>query len=111
MGIRQIIEKNKEAFNKVANHPLQSWEWGEFRKVWGNEVVRTPFGQIIFSKIPHTKFTIGTFIKGPKPDNKQLDELKKIGKEKNAIFIKLEPNFVTNIHENPQIPKHKSLNY
>ena len=108
MGIRQIIEKNKEAFNKVANHPLQSWEWGEFRKVWGNEVVRTPFGQIIFSKIPHTKFTIGTFIKGPKPDNKQLDELKKIGKEKNAIFIKLEPNFVTNIHENPQVPKHKS---
>lgn len=82
---------NRDELNKIAEHPLQTWEWGEFRCEWGNNIVRTPFGQVIFSKIPHTKYSIGTFIKGPKPDNKQLDELKEIGKRENAIFIKLEP--------------------
>ena len=80
MEIKQVTEKNKEMFNKASIHPLQSWEWGEFRKVWGNEVVRTLFGQIIFSKIPHTKFTIGTFIKGPKPTREMLIHLKKLEK-------------------------------
>ncbi len=85
----------EEEFNKKALHPLQSWEWGEFRKSWGNEIVRTSFGQIIFSKIPVIGLTIGTFIKGPKPTKEMLEELKKIGKEKNAIFIKLEPNIIS----------------
>lgn len=89
---------NNVIFNKNANHPLQSWEWGEFRKVWGNKVIRLPFGQVIFSKIPYTKFTIGTFIKGPKPTKEMLLALKKLSKEENPIFIKLEPNVVVDIH-------------
>src|SRR4030042_1287891 len=92
MEIKEVTEKQKEIFNKNAVHPLQSWEWGEFRKVWGNKVVRLPFGQIIFSKIPHTRFTIGTFIKGPKPTKEMLQTLKDLAKKENAIFIKLEPN-------------------
>lgn len=94
MKIKKITEKNKTAFNKAASHPLQSWEWGEFRKVWGNKVFRLPFGQIIFSKIPHTKFAIGTFIKGPKPTKKMLNALKDLARKENAIFIKLEPNII-----------------
>lgn len=73
-------------------HPLQTKEWGEFRKEWGNEAVRVKNCQVIFSKIPHTRFTIGTLIRGPKPDRKQIEELKRLGAEKNAVFIKLEPN-------------------
>jgi lipid II:glycine glycyltransferase (peptidoglycan interpeptide bridge formation enzyme) len=85
----------EEKLNKIAIHPLQSWQWGEFRKAWGNEVARFSSGQVIFSKVPLFGLTIGTFIKGPKPTKTMLEELKKIGKEKNAIFIKLEPNIVS----------------
>jgi lipid II:glycine glycyltransferase (peptidoglycan interpeptide bridge formation enzyme) len=85
----------EEKLNKIATHPLQSWQWGEFRKAWGNEVVRFSSGQIIFSKVPFLGLTIGTFIKGIKPTKAMLEELKKIGREKNAIFIKLEPNVVS----------------
>jgi lipid II:glycine glycyltransferase (peptidoglycan interpeptide bridge formation enzyme) len=77
-----------------SSHPLQSKEWGEFRKVWGNDVIRLSFGQVIFSKIPFTIFSIGTFIKGPKPDIKQLQDLKELGKKKNSLFIKIESNYV-----------------
>lgn len=73
-------------------HPLQTKEWGEFRSEWGNEVVRLKNCSVIFSKVPHTKFAIGTVIRGPKPNKEIIKELKKLGAEKKAIFIKLEPN-------------------
>lgn len=73
-------------------HPLQTKEWGEFRKKWGNIVSFSKVGLIIFSKIPYTKYTIGTLIRGSKPTRKDIVEITKIGKENNAIFIKLEPN-------------------
>lgn len=93
----------KEEFNKAAAHPLQSWEWGEFRKATGNEVVRFSFGQIVLHKIPLFPYKIGTFEKGPAPTRKMIDELKKLGKEKNLIFIKLEPNVVKNKSSNSAV--------
>lgn len=74
------------------NHPLQSKAWGEFRSAWGNKVINTSTDQVIFSTIPHTPYTIGTSLKGPIPTAKSLEELKQLGKEERAIFIKLEPN-------------------
>lgn len=85
---------DKTEFNKVASHPLQTWEWGEFRKAWGNEVLRTNFGQLTLHKIPYTSYKVGAFIKGPGPTAEMITEMKKIGRENNLIFIKLEPNFV-----------------
>ena len=73
-------------------HPLQTTEWGEFRKEWGNEILTTEFGIITLHKIPFTNFKIGIFEKGPKPTKEMLNQLKELGKEKNIIFIKLEPN-------------------
>jgi len=107
MQLKLVSEKDKKAFNKVAVHPLQSWEWGEFRKAWGNEVVRLGIFdpsassrhgrlvdavQVIFSKVPKTNFKIGTVIKGPKPSKELLTFLKKLADKERAIFIKLEPN-------------------
>lgn len=83
---------NKESFNKLANHPLQTWEWGEFRALWGNEVLRTAFGQLTLHKIPYTTFKVGAFIKGPEPTGEMLTELKRIAREQNLLFIKMEPN-------------------
>lgn len=84
----------KEQFNEVATHPLQTWEWGEFRKAWGNEIIRLPFGQLTLHRLPLTPLKIGMFIKGPRPAVQMIGRLKKLGKEKNLVFIKLEPNFV-----------------
>lgn len=75
-----------------STHPLQSRAWGEFRKAMGVDVQHTRHGQLTFHRIPHTPFTIGYFPKGPLPSQKMLKNLLKIGKEKNAIFIQLEPN-------------------
>ena len=75
-------------------HPLQSHEWAQFRQEWGNEVLETKYGVITLHKIPFTPWKIGMFIKGPKPTQEMLVFLKKIAKEKNLIFIKLEPNII-----------------
>lgn len=86
-----------------SNHPLQSKEWGEFRKEWGNEVEWTKHGLLTLHKIPFTKYKVGMFIKGPKPTQEMLDDLKKLANEKNLIFIKLEPNIPVSINSQPQL--------
>jgi len=106
-------KQEREKFNKFAGHPLQTWEWGEFRKEWGNEIARinyksgskTNYLLITFSKIPHTPLKIGACLKGPKPTKEMLDQLKKLGKENKAIFIKLEPNIIVNSKIKPQKSK------
>lgn len=96
---------DKDQFNKNSVHPLQSWEWGEFRQEWGNKVVRLNDCQIIFSKVPHTNFTIGTVIRGPKITKEAIDEVKRVAKENNAIFIKFEPNVLMDPQLEEQIKK------
>lgn len=73
-------------------HPLQTKQWAEFRKEWGNLVSYSKLGLIIFSKLPYTKYTVGTFIRGGSVNKKTLSELKKIAAQNNSIFIKIEPN-------------------
>ena len=86
----------KDDFNIKATHPLQSWEWGEFRKAWGNNVITTRYGIITLHKIPFTNYKIGVFEKGPAPTRTMLNELRILGKKEHCIFIKFEPNQVTN---------------
>lgn len=88
--------------NKIATHPLQTKEWGEFRRQWGNEIKIFPFGQITIHKIPHTKYKVGAFEKGLTPNKKMLDTLLSYAKKNNLIFIKLEPNFIP---KNPEEKK------
>jgi len=109
MSTKIVSEKQKEAFNKAATHPLQSWEWGEFRKEAGNEIVRFPFGQMTLHPIPLTKFKVGAFIKGPEPTKKMLDELKDYAKRNNLIFIKMEPNVVKFKIQDSRFKKLKEL--
>ena len=54
----------------ISTHPLQSKDWAEFRKEWGNKVVSFPFGNITLHKIPKTKYFVGVFEKGPMPNKK-----------------------------------------
>ena len=87
---------NRQKCNKMASHPLQTWEWGEFRKKWGNEIIRTNYGQLTLHKLPLIPFKVGMLIKGPTPTKKILDDLKKLSNKENLIFIKLEPNHSKN---------------
>ncbi len=100
MIIRPLDSSEKQAYNAAVKHPLQSWDWGEFRKKTHVDVER--YGifqdskmmggmQITFHPIPHFSYTIGYFPKGPMPDEEQLHALVELGKKKNALFIKIEP--------------------
>lgn len=74
-------------------HPLQTTAWADFRREWGNEIVKTKYGQVIGSQLP-MGFGIGTFIRGPMPTKQMVEELVQVGKKSKLIFIKLEPNYV-----------------
>jgi lipid II:glycine glycyltransferase (peptidoglycan interpeptide bridge formation enzyme) len=77
-------------------HPLQTKEWAEFRKEWGNKIVFEKDNLVIFSKIPHTKFTIGTVMKGSDIARSDLAVIRKVAQENNSIFVKFEPNLLNN---------------
>lgn len=101
MLIREITPAEKDLYNRVVNHPLQSWEWGEFRQQTGLKVERLGFfdqGQLLkafqltFHQLPILNQAIGYFPKGPEPDPDQIAALQQLAKKHRALFIKLEPN-------------------
>ncbi len=103
MTIRDITQEDKTQFDSVVSHPLQTYEWGQFREATGVKVIRKGFVennkliagfQLTIHKIPKTPFTIGYLPKGDSPTAEMLDELYKIGRENNCIFIQLEPNII-----------------
>ncbi len=101
MDFRPITVKQKSTYNKLVTHVIQSWEWGEFRKSLGIPVLRyglyknnrlTKAFQLTLHKIPFTNQYVGYLPKGPEPDKKLAEALKKIGKEQSCAFIKVEPD-------------------
>jgi len=79
---------------KLSAHPLQSIEWGEFRKKTGIEVTKVNGAQMTIHRIPYTPWTIGYAPKGSLPTTDMISELKRIGKQERCIFIQLEPNII-----------------
>lgn len=75
----------------MSTHPLQSLEWGEFRKQTGVKVVREGGLQVTIHRIPHTSWTVGYCPKATMPDEQQVKVLKKIATANNCILIKCEP--------------------
>ncbi len=115
MTFTEITEKNKVNYNKVVTHPLQSYEWGEFRKKTNTTVIRYGVeknGKLIdgftltLHTIPKTNYTIGYLPKGNNPTREILEKLREIGKKHNCIFIQLEPNIKKG---NSKIISHKNL--
>ena len=43
MLIRAVKNEEQAAYNNVVHHPLQTWEWGEFRKNTDVKVERLGF--------------------------------------------------------------------
>lgn len=103
--VKEVDETQKSAFNKLTNHPVQSWEWGEFRKRTGKKVVRLGLydgkrlkegWQLTIHVIPHTNFKLGVFSKGPGPNKEMLAGLREFAQKENLIFIRIEPNETKN---------------
>lgn len=101
MLLRALREEEKALYNSVVTHPLQSWEWGEFRKKTGLQVERVGFFengrlqkamQVTFHPIPVLNKNAGYFPKGFMPDDEQLAALRQLGNTRDALFIKMEPN-------------------
>ena len=101
--IREVAPVEQKRWDAIVTHPLQSWDWGDFRVAMGINVVRLgefehnsliQGWQITFHKIPYLPYTVGYFPKGPPPSEQMLRELIKLGKQKNAISIQLEPDML-----------------
>jgi len=101
--IRVVAPEDRKRWDAIANHPLQSWAWGDFRAAMGIDVVRIGVfehntlvdgWQLTFHHIPHLSYTIGYFPKGPPPSEKMLQELINLGYQKNAVSIQIEPDML-----------------
>jgi lipid II:glycine glycyltransferase (peptidoglycan interpeptide bridge formation enzyme) len=112
MAIRPLSEDEEEAYNKIVDHPLQSYEWGEFREKTGIKVIRRGLFEgeklvdgftLTLHPIPHTRWNIGYLPKGKLPSKELLDELQKIGREERCVFIQLEPNVIVSQNTKSEI--------
>ncbi|HEY5601319.1 MAG TPA: peptidoglycan bridge formation glycyltransferase FemA/FemB family protein [Patescibacteria group bacterium] len=101
--VRILTQSDKNQYDKVANHIIQSWEWGEFRQNEGKKVVRIgefkdkkliSVCQITFHKIPKTNFSIGYAPKTKELSGQFLDFLKVQATKEKAVFIKFEPDLI-----------------
>jgi lipid II:glycine glycyltransferase (peptidoglycan interpeptide bridge formation enzyme) len=88
-------------------HPLQTAAWTEFRKAMKVDIATIDTWFISFHSLPYTPWTIGYFPKGPLPTKTMIEKLKKLGKEKKAVFIQIEPNETTTFNLLP--PSHHPL--
>lgn len=101
MLIREIFPQEKDLFNQIAKHPLQSYEWGEFRRKTDVQVERLGFFvggtltsglQVTFHKVPFFNRFVGYYPKGFAPDADQMAALQQLAEKYKAIYIKMEPN-------------------
>ena len=123
MITRILYNEEKDAYSKVVIHPIQTWDWGEFQESQGHKVYRLGVFEdqkmvsgymVLFHKIPHTNFSIGTLLRGPAIDKDMIENISKIAQGENAIFVKFEPDDIEKIYDNKyQLIKNKSilLNY
>ncbi|MFC1710472.1 lipid II:glycine glycyltransferase FemX [Patescibacteria group bacterium] len=115
--INRASEKDKNNFNEKAVHPLQTWEWGEFRRQGGNKVIRFTSSrndkiinsyQLLIHSVPGIPYKIGSLIRGASPTKELTEILKSTAKDEKLLFIKLEPNILS---DQNTIDKLKSWGY
>ncbi len=81
-----------QEWNSQVGHPLQTWEWGEFKKATGLKVSRVAGFQITWHRIPGTPWTIGYLPKSRLPDANDLKAIEIEANRHNALLVRLEPD-------------------
>ncbi len=99
LEIRPIESVDRELHNGAVHHPLQTFEWGEFRRSLGEKVLRYGWwdGKLLLRSVqltlraatPH--LNRGYCLKSFSPDPSLLDLLQNIARRENCVSIKLEP--------------------
>lgn len=105
MEVKEVSQKEKVQYNKVVKHPVQSWEWGDFRQKTGNKILRLGLydgkklkeGYLLtIHRIPKTNFKVAMFTQGPDPSRTMLTGLKEYAKKESLVFIRIEPATLPN---------------
>ncbi len=108
MITRILYNEEKDQYNSVITHPIQSWEWGDFLTGEGHKVYRLGIfenNKIIggyslnFHTIPKTNFKIGVFQKGPRVDQEMINNVTRISHQENALFVKFEPEVIQKTYD------------
>lgn len=103
MITRILYNEEKEQYDKVVRHPIQTWAWGDFQIGEGHKVYRLGvFDQqkmvsgytVSFHTLPKLNYSIGTLLRGPKIDDDMIKNVKKIAQDENAVFVKFEPDVI-----------------
>jgi lipid II:glycine glycyltransferase (peptidoglycan interpeptide bridge formation enzyme) len=109
MIIRKIKPEEKDQYNKVVNHPLQSWQWGEFKRKTGMDVIRlghfeegelVSAYQILTRNIPKTSYRVGQLLKSQLPDEETISALKDVCEKEDIVYILIEPEHIVRRWEN-----------
>jgi len=99
--IQEVKEVDKDRFNLLATHPLQSWEWGEFREKTGVGVIRLGWyrddnleetAQVTLHPIPRLPWKVGYWPKGGIPSEEMVSAVEKEVRKKGGILVTMEPN-------------------
>lgn len=101
MLIREPLIKERDKFDAVATHPMQTWAWGEFRRQTGVDLLRLALFdgqhivksfQITIHSIPKLGWKLGYLPKSDQPDQAQLFALQTAAQKHHLVFVKNEPN-------------------
>ena len=99
--VQTINEQQRETFDSLASHPLQSWSWGEFREKLGQKIVRLgqfegkkldETAQCTIHRIRHTPWTVGYLPRSGIPSREMLAAIREEAVKHRCIFVKLEPD-------------------
>ncbi len=110
--VEKSAEKWHQALLTLTNpHPLQSWQWGQFKSRWGwsalprlldidiNQQPPLAAAMILKRKVPRLPFSILYVPKGPILDYTQpalrrvvLAQLEQMARRERAIFVKIDPD-------------------
>ena len=112
MIVREVLPSEKEKFNLLTHHPLQSWEWGELkskygwhadRLIWKDRTgVPVAAAQILhrnIGKLFHMAYSPrGPVLAWSEGDlrNHVLQDLSAQARKRNAIFLKIDPAILVN---------------
>lgn len=88
-------------WNNKVDHPMQSWEWGEFREK-RQPIDRFDNQLIVWTNIKFTPYYFGYIPMGKLLRDEEMKRLKDLGKKRNAIGIRMEPNVILDSKFNVQ---------
>ncbi len=113
MITRVLYPKEKDEYNKVVKHPLQTWEWGDFQITQGHKVYRLGIFDndkmvggysVSFHKIPKFNYSVGTILRGPAITQEMIDNITNLAIDEKAIFVKFEPDVYQKTFDAEQNP-------